>query len=214
MKRSFVIACVAAMFVLAVTAAQAQTCTTPEATLTSPADNSILQPDPVTTFYNFTWCNASGDYFVIVESIPGAHDIFFAFTGGAGGGAGQNFLNLVSTCTTPTLGCILPLGEHIYFTLDTVKAKQIIGSHQYNFTAPSTPGKLATTTSVGTASASSSSADQNITLTASVSATSSVNQGTVTFQVLDGATKVGAAVTSTTLTACGASLDSGTKKIV
>jgi len=190
----------AAIFLLTVVTAQAQTCTTPEAQLISPTDGSTLQPDPGTGSINFTWCNASADYFVIIESIPGAHDIFFAFTGGAGGGAGQNFLDLGPACApVPPTGCIPALGEHIYFTLDTVKAKQIIGSHQYNFTAPGTPGKVATATGVGAASASASTADQNVTLTATVTATSTVNQGTVTFQVLDGATHVGAAVTSANL---------------
>jgi hypothetical protein len=211
MKRLFVIACMAVMFVLAVTAAQAQTCTGSDATLISPPDGSTLQPDPGTGSINFTWCNASADYFVIVESIPGAHDIFFAFTGGAGGGAGQNFLDLGPACnipspTNPTTGCILPLGEHIYFTLETVKAKQLLGFHQYNFTAPSPAGTVATTTSVGAASATFSSSLQSVTLTATVTAASAVNQGNVIFQVMDGTTNIGTAETSGAVTTGSASV--------
>jgi hypothetical protein len=129
---------VAAMFAFAAMAAQAQTCTTPEATLISPTPGSVISLGTVT----FSWCNASADYFVVIESVPGAHDIFFAFTGGAGGGAGQNFLTLPvvtlpsSSCASVSpIQCIPTLGETIYFTLDTVKAKTLVGSHQYTFTA-------------------------------------------------------------------------------
>jgi hypothetical protein len=138
MKNITIKLCVAVVFALAAMVAQAQTCSTPEATLISPTPGSVLSLGTLT----FSWCNASADYFVTIESVPGAHDIFYAFTGGAGGGAGQNFLSLPvvtlpsSSCATVSpIGCIPALGETIYFTLDTVKAKQIIGTHQYTFTA-------------------------------------------------------------------------------
>jgi hypothetical protein len=138
MKNITIKLCVAVVFALAAMAAQAQTCTTPDATLISPTNGAVLQLGTLT----FSWCNASADYFVTIESVPGAHDIFFAFTGGAGGGAGQNFLSLpvvtlpsLSCATVSPTGCIPALGETIYFTLQTVKAKQILGTHQYTFTA-------------------------------------------------------------------------------
>jgi len=123
---------VAAVLAFAAMAAQAQTCTTPDATLISPANGSVLPSGAVT----FSWCNASADYFVTVESVPGAHDIFYAFTGGAGGGAGQTFITLGPACAlAPPTACIPALGENIYVTLDTVKAKVLLGTHQYTFTA-------------------------------------------------------------------------------
>jgi hypothetical protein len=138
MKRILVRLSMVAVFVLAAVAAQAQTCTTPEATMISPTPGSVLPLGNVT----FSWCNASADYFVTVESIPGAHDIFFAFTGGAGGGAGQNFLTLpvvtlpsASCAPAPPIQCIPALGETIHFILDTVKMKTLIGTHDYTYTA-------------------------------------------------------------------------------
>jgi Big-like domain-containing protein/FIMAH domain-containing protein len=211
-----------AVFAFAATIAQAQTC--PVGTVgqidpvaipgTGPAPGSTLVPNPDGSI-TFTWCNASADYFVIIESVPGAHDIFFAFTGGAGGGAGQNFLTLgpacnIPTATSPTTQCILSNGETIFFTLDTVKNKQILGSVQYTFTAPGTPPppqQVATTTTVAPKSATASAADQTVTLTATVAAASTVNQGTVTFQLVDAAANnVGAAVTSAALTTGSASV--------
>ncbi len=128
---------VVAVFALAVIAAQAQTCSTPEATLTSPANNSTLVPDAAGNI-TWNWCNASADYFVTIETIPGAHDIFFNFT------AGQHTLTLPAVPSLPNpscfagppFGCVWELGEHIYFGLETVQKKALIGAHAYNFTAP------------------------------------------------------------------------------
>jgi hypothetical protein len=63
----------ALMLTLAAIVAQAQT-TCPVAQITSPTPGSTLPGSTVT----FQWCNASADYFLTVESILGAHDIFFA----------------------------------------------------------------------------------------------------------------------------------------
>jgi hypothetical protein len=130
----FLVASVAIVTAFGVVA-QAQTCTTPEAQLTSPADGSTLVPDPVTGLVTFTWCNASADYFVTIETFPGAHDLFFNFVGGEGGGFTS--LTLGPSCL-PTLprACIPPNGEHLTFGLQTTKAKQLLGAHRYTFTAP------------------------------------------------------------------------------
>jgi hypothetical protein len=126
----------AAVFVLAATVAQAQTC--PVAQMISPTNGSTLPAGAVT----FEWCNASADYFLTVESVPGAHDIFFAFAGGVGPGAGVVSVTLGPACNTPTPAnpttqCIPANGETIHVTLDTVKSKQLLGSFQYTYTAAS-----------------------------------------------------------------------------
>jgi hypothetical protein len=87
-------------------------------------------------------CNASADYFLTVESIPGAHDIFFAFAGGAGTGAGVNSLTLSPGCaTTPPTGCIPAMGEAIYVTLYTLKQGNVLAPSpfQYTYTTASPP---------------------------------------------------------------------------
>jgi Bacterial Ig-like domain (group 3) len=184
--------------------AQAQT-TCPVAQMISPTNGSTLPAGAVT----FEWCNASADYFLTIESVPGAHDIFFAFAGGVGPGAGVISVTLGPACApgTPT-GCIPPNGETIFVTLDTVRSKTIIGSFQYTYTAANStpPGPIVTTTAVDNKTTTFSNIAQNITLTATVNAASTVNQGTVTFQVKDGASNVGSAVTSGTLTAGSASV--------
>jgi len=134
-----------AVLAFAAALAQAQTCSTPDATIISPTPGSVLPSSGTVTF---SWCNASADYFVIVETVPGAHDIFYAFTGGAGGGAGQNFLTfpVVSSLPNalcqpvPPIGCIPALGEAIHFTLETVRAKTLLGSHLYDYTAGGSAG--------------------------------------------------------------------------
>jgi FG-GAP repeat protein len=160
-KRIIFALCVATVFALAATVAQAQTCTVgqidpiafpgtgPSPDTASPSGSTSPGSTLAATggFVTFTWCNASADYFVVIESIPGAHDIFFAFTGGAGGGAGQTFLTLPvvpslpspSCALTPPVGCIPENGGTIHFTLDTVKNKTILASFQYTFTAPGAP---------------------------------------------------------------------------
>jgi hypothetical protein len=122
----------AAVFVLAATVAQAQTC--PVAQMISPTNGSTLPAGAVT----FEWCNAGADYFLTIESIPGAHDIFFAFAGGVGPGAGVVSVTLGPACApAPPTGCIPANGETIHVTLDTLKGKQLLGSFQYTYTAAS-----------------------------------------------------------------------------
>jgi hypothetical protein len=89
------------------------TCLTPLAEIVSPTPGSTLPAGAVT----FEWCNASADYFLTIESVPGAHDIFFAFVN-------VTSITLGHTCnvpspTSPTIQCIPDLGETIYVTLWT-----------------------------------------------------------------------------------------------
>jgi hypothetical protein len=190
---------------LTATAASAQT-TCPVAQLISPTPGSTLPAGAVT----FEWCNANADYFLTVESIPGAHDIFFAFAGGAGPGAGVISVTLGPACapTSPT-GCIPASGESIFVTLWTLKRGAVVppSPFNYTFTASNTaPAPAATATTVGSSSVLFSSTSQNVTLTATVAAALTVNQGTVTFQVMDGATNIGTPVTSAELTGGNASV--------
>lgn len=106
------------------------------ARMISPNNGATLPAGAVT----FTWCNASADYFLTIESLHGAHDIFFAFAGGAGGGAGVNTLTLGPACatTTPT-GCIPARGESVFVTLFTLKQGNIVSPSpfQYSYKAAS-----------------------------------------------------------------------------
>lgn len=189
--------CMGVILCLAAVCVQAQT-TCNGAQLISPTNGSTLPSGAV----NFTWCNANADYFLTIESVPGAHDIFFAFVGGVGPGAGQVSVTLGPACAAVSpIQCIPPRGETIHVTLDTTRAHAIISSFQYTFTAASsTPVAPAlTSTAVASQSVAFSSSVQNVPLAATV-AGANVNQGTVTFQVMDGAVNVGAPVTSGTLT--------------
>lgn len=106
------------------------------ARMISPANGATLPAGAVT----FTWCNASADYFLTVESVLGAHDIFFAFAGGAGTGAGVNTLTLGPGCAAaPPTGCIPARGESIFVTLFTLKRGNILAPSpfQYTYTAAS-----------------------------------------------------------------------------
>lgn len=107
------------------------------ARMISPIDGAKLPSGAVT----FRWCNANADYFLTIETIPGAHDIFFAFAGGAGTGAGVNSLTLGPACAaTPPIGCIPAKGEAIHVTLFTLKQGRILtpSPFQYTYTAAST----------------------------------------------------------------------------
>lgn len=201
MKKLFVIACVAVMFVLGVTVVQAQTCSGQLAQITSPTPGSVLPSGAVT----FDWCNASGDYFLDIESVLGAGDIFFAKVT-------VTSVTLGPACApTPPTGCIPDLGETIYVTLWTNvgPGKNYQAAPTLTYTAPNSGpvNPVPTTTTVGNASATFSSSLQSVTLTATVtSAASTVNQGNVTFQVKDGATNIGTAETSATLATGSASV--------
>lgn len=141
----------AAVFALGATVAQAQTCPVDPVTgnavaqMISPTNGSTLPAGAVT----FEWCNASADYFLTVESVPGAHDIFFAFAGGPG--AGVVSVTLGPACApAPPVGCIPANGETIHVTLLTVKNKQALppSPFQYTYTAASPSSTPALTLSV------------------------------------------------------------------
>lgn len=100
------------------------------ARMISPVNGATLPAGAVT----FTWCNASADYFLTIESVLGAHDIFFAFAGGAGTGAGVNTLTLGPGCAAaPPTGCIPPNGEKIFVTLYTLKQGNILAPSPFNY---------------------------------------------------------------------------------
>jgi hypothetical protein len=180
----------AAVFALAATAAQAQTtCTDPVAHIVSPTPGSTLPAGNVT----FTWCIASGDHFLDIESVPGAHNIFYAFT------VGVDSVTLGTACaaTSPT-GCIPTNGETLYVTLWTNIAqsgrKDYVAAPTVTYMASnSTPAPALTTTTVGNPSVTFSSSAQSVALTATVAAASAVDQGSVTFQVMNAATNNGSA---------------------
>src|SRR5689334_4505174 len=111
MTRTLTTLCIAAACALSATVARAQTaCPDSVAQIISPVAGSTLPAGAVT----FTWCNASGDYFLDIESVPGAHDVFFAFV------VGVESITLGPACAaTPPTGCIPPNGETIYVTLWT-----------------------------------------------------------------------------------------------
>ncbi len=104
------------------------------ARMISPQDGATLPAGAVT----FRWCNASADYFLTIETVPGAHDIFFAFAGGPG--AGVVSLTLGPGCAaTPPTGCVPPRGETVRVTLYTLKQGSILAPSpfQYTYTAAS-----------------------------------------------------------------------------
>jgi len=106
------------------------------ARMISPANGSTLPAGAVT----FSWCNAGADYFLTIETVAGAHDIFFAPAGGAGGGTGVNTLTLGPACApNPPTGCIPAQGETIHVTLSTLKQGNILAPSpfQYTYTAAS-----------------------------------------------------------------------------
>lgn len=105
------------------------------AQMLSPANRATLPAGAVT----FQWCNANGDYFLTIESVLGAHDIFFAFAGGPG--AGVNTLTLGPGCAAaPPTGCVPARGEPIFVTLFTLKHGNILAPSpfQYSYTAANT----------------------------------------------------------------------------
>ena len=199
---------IALILSFAVGLTQAQTiCPGPIAQIISPTQGSTLPAGAVT----FAWCHANGDYFLDIESVPGAHNIFFGFLT-------VESVTLGPTCNipnpiSPTTQCIPANGETIYVTLWTNTAqsgrRHYVAAPTLTFTAANsdqTPVPVATTITVGNQTVPFSSSAQSVTLTAAVAAASTVNQGNVTFQVLDGAANIGAAVTSATLTTGSASV--------
>lgn len=136
MKRILTTLCIAAAFALAATVAQAQTtCPDTVAHIISPVPGSTLPAGAVT----FTWCNAGGDYFLDIESVLGAHDVFFAFV------FGVESITLGPGCApTPPTGCIPPNGEAIHVTLWTNTARHgpshYVAAPTVNYTAASSVG--------------------------------------------------------------------------
>jgi hypothetical protein len=95
------------------------------ARIVSPPPQSTLSAGAVT----FTWSDANGDYFLTVESVPGAHDVFFAIVHGTSVTLGPACAPVLPT------GCIPPKGEAIYVKLMTqVKGKWNAGL-EYSYTA-------------------------------------------------------------------------------
>lgn len=94
----------------------------------------LLCPTPGTTLsgndVTFTWCNANADYFLDIESIPGAHDIFYALV------SLQNFVRLINLPTN---------GVTIYVTLWTQVHGQWQTPLQYTYTATHSPPGLTAT---------------------------------------------------------------------
>jgi hypothetical protein len=129
MKRIALGLCVAVLFCLAAAVAHAQTC--PVAQMISPTNGSTLPAGAVT----LEWCNANADYFLDIESVVGAHDIFFAFAGGAGPGAGVTSITLGPACApAPPTGCIPANGEAIFVTLFTLKHGEILPPSPFTYT--------------------------------------------------------------------------------
>lgn len=95
-----------------------ETCPGTSAQMVCPTPGTTLSGSDVT----FTWCNANADYFLQIESIPGAHNIFYGLV------SFQNFVHLINLPTN---------GGTIYVTLWT----QVHGTWQtpnaYTYTAAS-----------------------------------------------------------------------------
>jgi hypothetical protein len=93
-----------------------ESCTGLVAELICPTPGTTLPGNDVT----FTWCNANADYFLQMESVPGAHDIFFAFV------PAQNFVHLINLPTN---------GASIYATLWTKLHGEYQTPLDYTYTA-------------------------------------------------------------------------------
>ncbi len=102
------------------------TCPGSVAQMICPAPGTTLPGNDVT----FTWCNANADYFLEIESIPGAHDIFYALV------PAQNFVHLLNLPTN---------GVTIYVILWTQVRGQWQTPLSYTYTATnSLPPRLLT----------------------------------------------------------------------
>lgn len=103
--------------------ARAQTC--PVAQMTSPVNGATLPVGAVT----FGWCNANADYFLTVESVPGAADIFNA-------AVTVTSVTLGPSCApAPPIQCVPAMSEPIYVTLWTQIKGQWQTPFQYTYTA-------------------------------------------------------------------------------
>ena len=173
MKRFHLVLYAMALFAFGATGAQAQNCPVDPVTgnavarLLSPTNGSLIPEDgqagsptalpavdPVSGVAGaatFQWCNAGADYFLTVESVPGAHDIYNVFAGGPG--AGVESITLGPACNTPTATnpttqCIPARGETVFVTLFTLKNNQILAPSpfHYTFTAANAAPTLAAPT--------------------------------------------------------------------
>ena len=96
------------------------TCPGSVAPMVCPPPGTTLAGNDVT----FTWCNANADSFLEIESVPGAHDIFYALV------SFQNFVHLINLPTN---------GGSIYVTLWTQIHGQWQTPLQCTYTAASFP---------------------------------------------------------------------------
>lgn len=134
--------------------AKAQTCTGSLAEMVSPPNGSVLPAGADT----FTWCNANADYFLTVESVPGAHDIFNAIVT-------VTSITLGPACAqTPPIQCIPPNGETIYVALWTQIKGVWNGPNNYTFTAASPTVFSPTSLNLGTVLLGATSGVKKITL--------------------------------------------------
>jgi hypothetical protein len=135
MQRLIIRLGVVVVLAFAAVVAQAQTCT--DAQITSPTNGATLTPNAAGQV-TFSWCNANADYFLVLESVPGAHDIFYAIVT-------VTSVSLGPSCSpTPPIQCIPMNGEPIYAHLQT----QVKGVWNVGFDTKYTAG---TTAGVGTA---------------------------------------------------------------
>jgi hypothetical protein len=105
-----------------------ETCPGATAQMDCPVPGTTLPGNDVT----FTWCNANADYFLDIESVPGAHDIFYALV------PAQNFVHLINLPTN---------GVTIYVSLQTQVHGQWQTPVEYTYTATnSVPPRLASPT--------------------------------------------------------------------
>jgi hypothetical protein len=99
----------------------------------------MVCPTPGTTLpgndVTFTWCNANADYFLDIESIPGAHNIFYALV------SAQNFVHLINLPTN---------GASINVSLWTQVHGQWQTPLQYSYTAANFVPPLLTSSMLGT----------------------------------------------------------------
>lgn len=108
-----------------------ESCTGIVAQMVCPAPGTTLPGNDVT----FTWCNANADYFLNIESIPGAHDIFYALV------PAQNFVHLLNLPTN---------GATIYVLLQTQVHGQWQAAQTYSYTAANLLPLILSTPTLGT----------------------------------------------------------------
>jgi hypothetical protein len=97
------------------------------AQMLTPAPGSTLPSGAVT----FTWTDANADYFLAIETVPGAHDVFFAIVR-------VTTLTLGPACApVPPTGCIPARGEPVHVKLMTKLHGVWNTGFEYSYTAAS-----------------------------------------------------------------------------